>query len=308
MKFRKAKSIEPLALVFIRIYDEDTTELLDRGGLAVAVARERGYRTELIIERGGSESSSDRSVPPQVLERLDQGDADALVSLRCTMLATSLNDFAELHERARVRGWWLLVIEDEVDTIQPSADLLTKIMVNKPDDLELSEQDAINYVGAARPFLKPEVLIVQLIESFNTELNSEETELKVLVHARVGLRSANDIADDAVAAMNQRRRLHPDGYFPEWDRTWDGSLGGDEEKELRKDVFESLKQNFGISTRQLQYLKTPDLVAQIARFAHHRAGDVVIDHDTSPEILQSLEALGSPPPGQKFVEWPRYGR
>jgi hypothetical protein len=308
MRFRKSKSTEPLALVYMRIYDDDTTESLDRGSLAIVEARRRGYRTELIIERGGSESSSDRSVSPEVLERLDHGDADALVSLRCTMLATSLNDFAALHERARVGGWWLVVIEDDVDTIKPSVDLLTKIMTDKPGDLELSEQAAINHVSWARPFLKPEVLIARLIESFNTELNSEETELKVLVYVRAGQRSDDDIADDAVAAMSQRRRLHPDGYFSEWGRTWDGSLGGDEEKELRKRAFVYLKQTLGISTRQLQYLETPDLAAQIARFAHHAADDVVIDHDTSPEILQALEALGSPPPGQKIVEWPRYDR
>ena len=61
------------------------------------------------------------------LEALDAGHADVLVCAKLDRLSRSVLDFARITERARARGWSLVLLDVDVDTSTPTGGLVANI-------------------------------------------------------------------------------------------------------------------------------------------------------------------------------------
>lgn len=113
-----------------------TTEQADSGlGLDAqrrtveAEAERRGWGTiGLVAEVGSGASVTRRPLLAELLDRLDAGEADALVVARLDRLARSVGDFARIMERAERRGWALVVLDLGVDTSTPAGRMLASVV------------------------------------------------------------------------------------------------------------------------------------------------------------------------------------
>lgn len=63
----------------------------------------------------------------RTLERLDAGDYDALVVSRLDRLSRSVGDFAQIMDRARVRGWSIVVMDPAVDMTTPFGEAMASM-------------------------------------------------------------------------------------------------------------------------------------------------------------------------------------
>jgi len=61
------------------------------------------------------------------LDRLDGGEAEALVVAKLDRLSRSVLDFAAIAERAKRRGWSVVALDVDVDTTTPAGELLANI-------------------------------------------------------------------------------------------------------------------------------------------------------------------------------------
>ena len=114
----------PLALAYVRVStDEQATDgaSLDaqRAALIAEVAR-RGWDAELVADEGASGKNLDRPGLTAALERLDRGDADALIAVRLDRISRSVADFAALMRRAQRRNWRLVLLSPDLDTQDPA--------------------------------------------------------------------------------------------------------------------------------------------------------------------------------------------
>lgn len=123
---------KPLALAYVRV---STAEQVDGASLdeqehALIEAAERdGYRVEVLREEGKSgKSIKGRPVLREALERLDRGEAVALYGKRLSRLSRSVADFAGLLDRAKRKGWRVVVLDADVDTSTPAGSLLVNIL------------------------------------------------------------------------------------------------------------------------------------------------------------------------------------
>ena len=116
-----------------------TAEQHDAGaGLPAQIARlngeatGRGWELELVTEDGGRSGGSldKRTALVDALARLDRGEADALVVTKLDRLTRSVADFSRLLDRARRRGWQLVVLDLGIDTTTPAGELVANVIAS----------------------------------------------------------------------------------------------------------------------------------------------------------------------------------
>lgn len=93
-----------------------------------AVARRSWTVVADLVDEGASGGSlSGRPALSEALDRLDAGEADALVVAKLDRLSRSVADFAAIAERARRRGWALVALDVDVDTSTPTGEMVANI-------------------------------------------------------------------------------------------------------------------------------------------------------------------------------------
>jgi DNA invertase Pin-like site-specific DNA recombinase len=122
------------ALGYVRV---STAEQADSGaGLEAqreAVREEanrRGLELVGILEDAGASGRSLAGRPglTGALERVEAGQAEALIVAKLDRLSRSLVDFAALMERSRRKGWALVAPDLGVDTTTPSGEMLASVL------------------------------------------------------------------------------------------------------------------------------------------------------------------------------------
>src|SRR4051794_18198835 len=114
----------PLALGYVRVSTQeqasDGASLDAQRAALVAEAERRGWDLELIADEGLSgKEGSDRPGLAAALDRLDAGDADALLSIRLDRVSRSVHDFVLLLARAKRYRWQLVLLTPNLDTTDP---------------------------------------------------------------------------------------------------------------------------------------------------------------------------------------------
>ena len=123
----------PLALGYVRA---STTKQVDEGAslqtqerLIRQAAEARGWDIEIVVEQARSAGSlRGRPALLEALERLDRGQAHALLALRLDRISRSVRDLADMLDRARRKGWSLVTVEADVDTSTPSGEFLWNVL------------------------------------------------------------------------------------------------------------------------------------------------------------------------------------
>lgn len=80
-----------------------------------------------LTDEGRSGAHLRRPALLDALERLDRGEADALVVAKLDRLSRSVLDFAAITERAKRRGWSVVALDVDVDTSTPTGELVANI-------------------------------------------------------------------------------------------------------------------------------------------------------------------------------------
>ena len=93
-----------------------------------AALNARGWElVAALVDEGRSGSTLNRPSLTEALDRLDRGEADALVVAKLDRLSRSVLDFARVTERARRRGWAVVALDVDVDMTTPTGELLANI-------------------------------------------------------------------------------------------------------------------------------------------------------------------------------------
>ena len=79
-------------------------------------------------DEGRSGGNLRRPALLEALDRLDRGEADALVVAKLDRLSRSVFDFASLMARADRRSWRIVVLDVNVDTTTASGELMTTVV------------------------------------------------------------------------------------------------------------------------------------------------------------------------------------
>jgi DNA invertase Pin-like site-specific DNA recombinase len=98
-----------------------------RKTIADAVAL-RGLELVDIAEDAASGKSMVRPGITNALERIEAGEADALLVAKLDRLSRSLLDFSGLMERARAKGWAIIALDLGVDTTTPSGEMMANVL------------------------------------------------------------------------------------------------------------------------------------------------------------------------------------
>jgi DNA invertase Pin-like site-specific DNA recombinase len=96
-----------------------------------AEADRRGWELELVEDNGKSGTSmAKRTGLAYALDRLERGDADALVVTKLDRLARSTVDFGRILAQSQEQGWAVVVLALGVDTGTPNGKLVARIMMD----------------------------------------------------------------------------------------------------------------------------------------------------------------------------------
>jgi DNA invertase Pin-like site-specific DNA recombinase len=79
--------------------------------LLAARAAAHGLALDVHEERVTATSLAKRDVLASLLDRLDAGEADALLVSKLDRLARSVRDFLDIVDRSRAKGWTLIVLD-----------------------------------------------------------------------------------------------------------------------------------------------------------------------------------------------------
>lgn len=120
MRSTQGKRKRPLALAYVRV---STTEQASEGAsldaqrsALEAETKRRGWDLELIADEGYSAKDLRRPGLTKALDRLDRGEADALLTIRLDRVSRSVADFAGLLARAKRKKWRLVLLSPNLDT------------------------------------------------------------------------------------------------------------------------------------------------------------------------------------------------
>lgn len=131
-KRQQTRRPRPLALGYVRVSTgEQAAEgaSLDAQRAAlVAEAERRGWDLELVADEGVSAKSLNRPGLTAALERLDRGEADALLAIRLDRVSRSVADFAGLMARARRRSWRIVLLSPNLDTEDPAGKFTAHVL------------------------------------------------------------------------------------------------------------------------------------------------------------------------------------
>ncbi|MFS0700026.1 recombinase family protein [Cellulomonas sp. 179-A 4D5 NHS] len=125
-----------LALAYLRV---STTEQADLGAsldaqrtVLAAEARRRDWDIEFVSDAGtsGKVAPAKRDGLGPALERLDRGEADALLAVRLDRVSRSVADFAALLDRAQRRGWGVVLLSPALDLADPSGRFVANVLAS----------------------------------------------------------------------------------------------------------------------------------------------------------------------------------
>lgn len=89
----------------------------------------RGYDLlEILEDAGWSGKDLERPGIAQALERLDAGQADALMVAKLDRLSRSLLDFAQIMATARAKRWTIVALDLGVDTSTPAGEMMANVL------------------------------------------------------------------------------------------------------------------------------------------------------------------------------------
>lgn len=113
---------EKLALLYARVSTNKQAEtghsLDSQSQLLIKKAEQEGYRVELVLEEGSGRRVN-RPKLNEALERLDRGEAQALLVVDIDRLARSTIYALQVAERAKKKGWRLIILSLDIDTETP---------------------------------------------------------------------------------------------------------------------------------------------------------------------------------------------
>ena len=116
----------PLALAYVRVSTGRQAKtgysLESQPAILIKAARKDGYRVEVITETGSGRNSS-RPALNRSLERLANGEAQALYALDIDRLARSTQHLLEIATLSRKQKWRLVVTSADVDTNSPAGEM-----------------------------------------------------------------------------------------------------------------------------------------------------------------------------------------
>ncbi len=132
---RKPRRDRPIALAYCRVSTveqaADGASLDAQRAMLAVEAERRGWDLEIVADEGYSAATIDkRPGLSAALDRLDDGEADALLVVRVDRLSRSVSDFAAVIARARRRGWSLVALDLGIDTSTPSGDLMANVLAS----------------------------------------------------------------------------------------------------------------------------------------------------------------------------------
>lgn len=128
------KSTRPrkLALAYVRVSTQEQANegasLDAQRNALTAEAERRGWDLELVADEGLSAKNLDRPGLTGALDRLDHGDADALLSVRLDRVSRSVVDFAGILARANRRGWQVVLLSPDLDTADPAGKFTAHVL------------------------------------------------------------------------------------------------------------------------------------------------------------------------------------
>jgi len=122
-------------LAYLRVSTEEQAVsglgLADQRAAINAEAQRRGWdAVEYVTDDGYSAKSLARPGIADALERLRAGKAGVLVVSKLDRLSRSLLDFASLMAQAEREGWRLVVLDMQIDTTQPSGELMAHVLAS----------------------------------------------------------------------------------------------------------------------------------------------------------------------------------
>jgi len=126
---------KPLALAYVRVSTVDQAEegasLAAQTAALTAEAERRGWAVEIVTEAGKSAKSlNGRPALAEALDRLDRGEARYLLCVRLDRLSRSVADFASLIERARRKGWGLVLQSPALDLSDPAGEFTANVLAS----------------------------------------------------------------------------------------------------------------------------------------------------------------------------------
>lgn len=96
-----------------------------------AESTRRGWdHVGIVSEVGSGGSMAGRPLLRELLDRLDRGEADALIVSRLDRLARSVGDFSRMLDRAERHGWSVIVLDCQVDTSTPAGRMVATILAS----------------------------------------------------------------------------------------------------------------------------------------------------------------------------------
>lgn len=117
---KRSKRPRPLALAYVRVSTAeqaiDGASLDAQRAALVAEAAGRAWDVEVVADEGFSAKDLKRPGLTSALERLDGGEADALIAVRLDRVSRSVADFAGLLARAKRRSWRMVLLSPNLDT------------------------------------------------------------------------------------------------------------------------------------------------------------------------------------------------
>lgn len=117
---KPAKRSRPLALAYVRVSTveqvQDGASLDAQRAALDAEGERRGWDVEMVADEGYSGKDLKRPGLSAALDRLDHGEADALMAIRLDRVSRSVVDFAGLLARAKRRSWRLVLLSPNLDT------------------------------------------------------------------------------------------------------------------------------------------------------------------------------------------------
>lgn len=121
------------ALGYVRV---STAEQVSSGaGLAAQrkairdECKRRGWElVEILADEGYGAANLKRPAVQDAFERMDAGEADALVVAKLDRLSRSLLDFAGTVERAKSKGWAVLSLDNELDMTTPQGKMMVHML------------------------------------------------------------------------------------------------------------------------------------------------------------------------------------
>jgi DNA invertase Pin-like site-specific DNA recombinase len=133
----RAAAATPAPLRVLGYLRVSTSEQVDSGaGLdaqratITAAAEVHGWTVEFVTDAGLSGKDMKRPALAAALARLDAGEADVLVGAKLDRVSRSVRDFAGLLDRARVKGWRLVLCDLGVDTSTSSGEFVANTIAN----------------------------------------------------------------------------------------------------------------------------------------------------------------------------------